>query len=152
VIRRARPAEAPALTRIAHAAKRHWRYPEDWIALWRDALTVTPWYVERRPVYCAEAGGALAGFYALVGAAPSPELDHCWVLPPYIGRGIGAQLLAHAAATARAAGATTLRIAADPFAEGFYRRMGARPVGTAPSTPRGRTLPLLALDVRRAAR
>jgi hypothetical protein len=29
VIRRALPAEAHALTRGAHAAKRHWRYPED---------------------------------------------------------------------------------------------------------------------------
>jgi hypothetical protein len=43
-----------------------------------------------------------------------------------------------------------LRIASDPFAEGFYRRMGARRVGVVPSTPRGRTLPLLLLDARRA--
>ncbi|HEV8583702.1 MAG TPA: GNAT family N-acetyltransferase [Methylomirabilota bacterium] len=147
MIRRALPAEAPALTRIAHAAKRHWRYPEDWIALWRDALTVTPWFVERAPVYCAEAGGALAGFYALIGRAPTTDLEHCWVRPAYIGRGIGARLVAHAAKTARAAGATTLRIASDPFAEGFYRRMGARPAGTVPSTPRGRTLPLLLLKL-----
>jgi GNAT superfamily N-acetyltransferase len=76
------------------------------------------------------------------------ELEHCWVLPAYIGRGIGARLVEHAAATCRAASATTLRIAADPFAEGFYRRMGARPAGTVPSTPRGRTLPLLRLAVR----
>jgi GNAT superfamily N-acetyltransferase len=78
------------------------------------------------------------------------ELEHCWVLPERIGHGIGTRLLAHAVATSRAAGAATLRIASDPFAEGFYRRMGGRPAGTVPSTPRGRTLPLLTLDVRRA--
>lgn len=46
VIRRARPADARALTRAAHAAKRHWKYPEDWSRLWRDGLTVTPEFVE----------------------------------------------------------------------------------------------------------
>ncbi|PYM29665.1 MAG: GNAT family N-acetyltransferase [Candidatus Rokuibacteriota bacterium] len=146
-MRRARPSDAAALTRIAHASKRHWRYPEEWIALWREALTVTPWVVERAPVYCAEEGGAVVGFYALSGRAPAMELEHCWVLPARIGRGIGARLLEHAAATGRAARASTLSIASDPFAVGFYRRMGARPAGTVPSTPRGRTLPLLLLRV-----
>jgi len=73
------------------------------------------------------------------------ELEHCWVLPARIGHGVGARLLAHALATSRAARARTLSIASDPFAEGFYRRMGARPAGTVPSTPRGRTLPRLLL-------
>jgi GNAT superfamily N-acetyltransferase len=77
------------------------------------------------------------------------ELEHCWVQPARIGHGVGARLLAHAVTTCRAAGASTLRIASDPFAEGFYRRMGARPAGTVPSTPRGRTLPLLTLPVHR---
>jgi GNAT superfamily N-acetyltransferase len=140
------------LTRIAHAAKRHWRYPEEWIALWRDALTVTPWIIERAPVSCAEEGGAVVGFYALSGAGPVMELEHCWVLPARIGHGIGAHLLEHATATCRAARATTLRIVSDPFAVGFYRTMGARPAGAVPSTPRGRTLPLLLLAVGRSWR
>lgn len=37
----------------------------------------------------------------------------------------------------------------DPHAEGFYLAMGARRVGDAPSTPRGRTLLLLVLEVHR---
>lgn len=39
---RALPAEASILTDIAFAAKRHWGYPEAWIAQWRSALTITP--------------------------------------------------------------------------------------------------------------
>jgi hypothetical protein len=45
VIRRALPAEGRALTRLAHAAKRHWKYPEDRTRLWRDSLTVTPVFI-----------------------------------------------------------------------------------------------------------
>jgi GNAT superfamily N-acetyltransferase len=147
VIRPARPEEAPGLTRVARAAKRHWRYPEDWMRLWRDALVVTPEFVRRHPVSCAARGASLVGFYALAGTGAMRELEHLWVLPAHIGRGLGTRLLRHAVAALRADGAHALRIAADPNAEGFYLRMGARRVGEWPSTPRGRTLPLLEMEV-----
>ena len=54
----------------------------------------------------------------------------------------------HAILTLRADGGTTLRIASDPFAEGFYEKMGARRVGDVPSTPEGRRLPLLVFELR----
>jgi hypothetical protein len=60
---------------------------------------------------------------------------------------MGALMFSHAVATLRAGGARRLRIASDPYAEGFYLKMGARRVGEWPSTPRGRTLPLLMLEV-----
>lgn len=41
-LRPATPADAAVLTEIAHAAKRHWGYPERWVQLWRAALTITP--------------------------------------------------------------------------------------------------------------
>ena len=145
VIRRALPRDAAALTRVAHAAKRSWRYPEPWIARWREALTVTPGFVERSPVYCAVEGDRIIGFYALIGRGPMRELEHMWVLPERIGSGVGRGLLSHARATAAADGARTLAIASDPYAVSFYRRMGARLIGDVPSTPRGRTLPLLRL-------
>lgn len=147
VIRRALPSDAPALTRVAHAAKRHWKYPDGWIRLWREALTVTPEFLTRHPVGCAVRGASLAGFYALSGAGPARELEHLWVLPAHIGRGVGARLLGHAVAMLRADGARELRIASDPHAVGFYLAMGARRVGEVASTPRGRMLPLLVLEV-----
>jgi len=145
VIRRALPRDAATLTRVAHAAKRHWRYPEAWIRLWRDALTVRPGFVERQPVYCAVEGVRIVGFYALAGRGSTRELEHMWVAPHRIGSGLGRRLLAHAGATARGDGARFLSIASDPNAVGFYLRMGARLIGDVPSTPRGRTLPLLRL-------
>ena len=147
-IRRARGDEAEALTRVAHAAKRYWGYPEAYIQLWKDDLTVTPDFVERQAVFCAVQDAKILGFYALSGEGTTWELEHLWVEPEHIGTGIGAQLLAHAARTMRAAGGTTLRIASDPHAEGFYRRMGARRVGEVASKPEGRKLLLLVLELR----
>ena len=150
VVRRAAASEAPVLTRVAHAAKRHWKYPEAWITLWRDALTLTPAFVERHPVRCAVRDGRVLGFYAISGAGAVRDLEHFWVLPAHMGRGVGARLFADAVGTLRADGARQLRIASDPFAVGFYRRMGAHLVGEVPSTPRGRTLPLLVFELEPA--
>lgn len=152
VIRRALASDAPALARVAHAAKRRWGYPEAWIARWHDALTPTPALVERWCARCAVRGPAVLGFYAVAGAGPVRELEHFWVLPAHTGRGIGARRFADAVRTLRADGVRRLRIASDPHAVGFYLRMGARRAGEWPSTPRGRTLPLLVIEVEPQSR
>jgi N-acetylglutamate synthase-like GNAT family acetyltransferase len=142
-IRRARPADAPALTRIAHAAKRHWGYPEKLIKLWKSDLTVTPDLIRMYPVYCATVGSRIIAFYALSGKGDVREIEHMWVTPRYIGRGVGQQLFAHLLKQLRAMKVARLRIVSDPNAAGFYHRMGARRVGRVASTPPGRFLPLL---------
>jgi GNAT superfamily N-acetyltransferase len=131
IIRRARAGEADALTAIAHAAKRHWGYPEEWISRWRDALTVTPACLDAWAVFvAAEADdGPPRGFYALSADGALAELEHLWVEPVAMGAGIGRALLEHAVRTARELGAARLRIDSDPHAEAFYLRMGARRIG-----------------------
>jgi len=151
-IRRARPAEADELTRIAHAAKRHWRYPEAFIRRWRADLTVTGALIASSPVYCAARGPIVLGFYALSGARRTRELEHLWVRPDHIGSGVGRRLFQHLRRTLRRARVTRVRIASDPHAEGFYCRMGARRVGSVASTPAGRRLPLLELRLAGARR
>lgn len=146
-IRRARPLDAERLTAIAHAAKRHWGYPASQIELWESDLTVTGAIIAEDLVFCAEAAGggspAIVGFHGLSRDRDVFELEHMWVDPPAMGHGHGAALFRHALEVARVHGARELRIASDPHAEGFYLHMGAVLVGTVPSTPEGRTLPLL---------
>lgn len=147
VIRRARAEDALRLSEIAHDAKRYWGYSEDLMRLWQDDLTITPDFIARYPVYLACSEGEVSGFYALTIEGEIIELAHLWVHPPHMGGDIGRKLFFHALDTARDSGLTTLRIASDPHAEGFYRRMGARLVGRVPSRPEGRELPLLAFDL-----
>ena len=150
-IRRAHRDDAETLTAIAHAAKRNWHYPEEWLRLWAEELTVTPDFIENNRVYCAQRSSEVVGFYALSGEGLTRELDHLWVAPEQLGAGVGAALFVHAARTARAEGASELRIASDPNAEGFYVKMGARRAGEVPSRPAGRTLPLLVLRLASAS-
>jgi GNAT superfamily N-acetyltransferase len=146
-LRAARLEECAALTALAHAAKRHWRYPEEWIALWARDLTVTPALLREAIVRVAVHAGVVGAFYALDGSTTTFELEHFWVRPADMGRGVGRALFDDALCTARAAGARAIRIASDPNAEGFYCRMGAHRVGEVESTPSGRRLPLLRVEI-----
>lgn len=153
-IRPARADEAPQLSALADRAKAGWGYPAAWLAEWRPLLTLTAADVARWRVFVGEAGGGrVAGFYALApgGAtgAAAWTLEHLWVEPVEQRRGWGRRLLAHALAEARGAGATCLRIEADPHALAFYTRAGAREVGERRTTVAGqaRRLPVLEIAV-----
>lgn len=98
--------------------------------------------IEDELVLVAEGESGIIGFYSV--ANRDAELVDLFVDPPSIGSGAGTRLWDHAVAEARRAGATMLRIEADPNAEPWYRRRGAPPVGRTPSgcIP-GRRLPVL---------
>src|SRR5437660_12917814 len=73
-IRRAKPNEAESLTAIAHAAKRHWGYPESWIERWTSDLAITPDFIANNEVFVAVNGGKIVGSCALVSSDSVAEL------------------------------------------------------------------------------
>ncbi len=150
IIRRAKPSEAGALTSIALSSKGSWGYPDEYLQLWKDELTITNAYIGTHVVWCAELGGTVVGFYSLTQIAEGLELDFFFLLPDHMGQGVGSALLRHATEHARAMGVESLRIVSDPNAEGFYTKHGARRIGMMPSKPDGRSIPLLRLQVSRA--
>jgi GNAT superfamily N-acetyltransferase len=146
-IRRAQPAEHDTLTAVAHAAKRYWGYPDEWLELWKSELTFTPELIEERDTCCAVVDHKVVGVYALGVRGEASELEHLWVLPGFMGKGVGRRLFEHASETARARGAKHMRIEADPNAIDFFRKLGAHQVGEVPGRPEGRLLPLLVLHL-----
>ncbi len=147
-IRPAATEEAAALTGIAHDAKRHWGYPEDWIQHWQEDLTISSDFINDNQVYVAELEGEIIGFYALVLGDQRAELEHMWVAPKHIGTGVGKELFIHAMQNAAGDNIAEVEISADPNAEGFYQRMGARRIGEVTSEINGQTrrLPRLTVD------
>ena len=128
-IRKARPTDAGTLTAIAHAAKRHWGYPEHWIEQWKADLTITPEFISANAVFVATVDGEVAGCCALVLTDSLAELEHMWIKPEYMGSGVGRALFTHAGKQAATLNVSELEISADPNAEGFYERMGAVRIG-----------------------
>ena len=152
-IRPARAEEASALTELALRSKAVWDYDAAFMAKCRAELTMQPSDVLERRTHVAEADGAVVGFVTVCGAPPEGELGELYVEPAAIGGGVGRALLDAALRIARGAGFTSLAIHADPHAEAFYLRRGAKRVGSVPSgSIAGRMLPLLRLDVPAAWR
>lgn len=145
--------DANELTALVMQAKAHWGYSNTQLQAWRSSLEVSAESLAARPASVAELDGRIVGFYSLIPSGSEWDLDDLWVLPAFMGRGIGRALLMHAGHTAAAGGATSLRIESDPYAEQFYLACGAKRVGAvaAPieSEP-DRIRPVLSLPVAEA--
>lgn len=148
-IDRAKPEQAEALSRIALASKRHWGYPDRWIELWKPQLTFNPVYFEENESWVAKTDNTPIAFYTLLERDGSAWLDNLWVLPEYIGQGVGKTLFLHALELSRQRGYKALRLEADPNAAGFYEKMGMKKIGERVSEVEGqqRILPIMELDL-----
>jgi ribosomal protein S18 acetylase RimI-like enzyme len=147
---RAQPHQAPLLTRIAVEAKAHWKYSAAWLEQWAPLLTIAPSRIVQDQIFCAEVDGKVVGFYALAKHRNKGHLQHLWVLPAFMGRGVGRALFEHAIEQGRDCGFEAILLESDPNAAGFYLRMGAHRLGTVTSELEGvdRELPVFAYELR----
>jgi GNAT superfamily N-acetyltransferase len=144
LVRPARPDEASALAALAVRSKAHWPYPREFVRRFAATLGLTPEVVAANDVQVGERDGELRGFYTLLHRGPLAVLDDLWLEPGEIGHGTGRLLFEHATARASGAGARVLEWEAEPYAAGFYERMGGETVRWADS-PLGRRLPVMQL-------
>src|SRR5215216_8210372 len=114
MIRRAAADEASVLTSMALDAKRYWGYPEHWIKHWESDLTISSDYVRDNHVYVAEENGEIQGFYALIVSGDKAELDHLWIRPAMIGKGIGKELFLDAMERAAKLNVNAVEVSSDP--------------------------------------
>ena len=128
-LRKATGDDVDALTDLAHRAKAHWGYPASWMREWDAQLTIIPGYIDLHDVWVAERGGAIVGMCALEDRGARWMLEHVWVEPSLHRHGIGRRLVLQALETARARRARVVELLADPYASGFYDRLGARLTG-----------------------
>ena len=151
-IRRAKPEEADVLTDIAHAAKRHWGYPENWIREWKSDLTITPEFIATNEMYVAMHGEVIAGCCAIAFSESLVELEHMWIRPEHMGTGVGRALFSYVKERAASLEVPALEISSDPNAEGFYKRMGATRIGEVRSQIEGqpRVLPRMIVSLTQA--
>lgn len=150
LIRPARAEEAGALAALAVRSKGYWPYSAPFLKRFERTLALTPEVVASNDVLVAERDGEVSGFYVLLHRNALAVLDDLWLEPAEIGRGCGRELFEHAAARAAARGARVLEWEAEPYAVGFYERMGGETVAWVDS-PLGRRLPVMRLGLPECA-
>lgn len=158
MIRSAKKNEAKILTRISFASKGYWRYPQEYFEIWNNELTICPGYIEKNDVFVYELDGLIVGYYSIVELTEDIDvsnikikegfwLEHMFIEPDHIGRGIGSKIFFHMRNHCKTKGIEKLRILADPNSKGFYTKMGCEYVKEFPSTIINRTTPYLVLKV-----
>ncbi|MET7795509.1 GNAT family N-acetyltransferase [Streptomyces decoyicus] len=137
LIRRAEGRDAGRLTRLVRSSRAY----EGRYASMVEGYRVGPDYIEAHRVFVAVEeipgeegpGERVLGFYSLM--VEPAELDLMFVSDQAQGYGIGRRLVEHMRGEARRAGIDRVRVVSHPPAEGFYRSVGARTVGTVPANP-----------------
>ena len=148
IIRSARVDELPGLSDLCLRSKAVWGYDEEFMRACRGELSFGPQDLESTHVAVAQEDRRILGVVQVRIGADNADLLKLFVAPEVLRKGTGRALFAWATDISRRMGAHQLVIEADPDAAPFYRRMGARDAGTAPSVSiPGRVLPRLTFDV-----
>ena len=95
MIRRAKPNEAGAISRLMPRSKAYWGYDADFMERCRDELTVSAEDISDHAAYVVEdCGGNVVGFARMVPLGPrEEEIDHLFVDPAAIRKGHGRMLV-----------------------------------------------------------
>lgn len=146
LVRSGRPEDAESASSLAARAKASVGYAPEWLALWRDALTIRPEYLAEHLSFVAMHGEDLVGICVLETRGQEASLGHLWVAPEVQRQGIGRTLVRQALAQAARAGLRRIEVEAEPSAMAFYLRLGARSCGHRPAPMPGapeRVMPVL---------
>lgn len=158
MIRQAKAREAEILTGISFSSKGYWGYPKEFYDIWSGELTISADYIRKNDVFVYEDDGDILGYYSIVELKTDIEiagvrifkgfwLEHMFVEPGSIGKGIGTRMFDHLRQWCRSRAIRKLSILADPNARGFYEKMACEYQGEYLSTIKDRTTPLLELKI-----
>jgi maltose O-acetyltransferase len=157
-IRKTEKSDSDFLSEIAFSAKKIWKYPNSYFEIWKQELTITEKYLERNIVFKAVYEDLIIGFYSIVQNKSdfySGEvfvkkgfwLDHLFVDPSYHRMGIGTLLIRHIKMIASKNEIRNLLIFADPYAKGFYDKIGAAFLYNSKSSIPERLIPAYSLKI-----
>lgn len=118
--------------------------------IWKPQLTFSPEHLEKYEGWVALVENVPVGFFILMEKNGNAWIEDLWVLPDYIGQGIGKALFRYARDMALQRGYRRLQLEADPHAVGFYEKMGMNKIGERRADLDGqpRALPLMELQLK----
>ena len=153
MIRKAEISHHKILTEIAFFAKQTWNYPEDYLEIWKDELTISEDYISSNTIFLFEEENKISGFISLVENSEEKMIgnilvekgfwmDHLFILPQFQNKGIGKQLVDYLIEFCIENKIPSLLIFVDPNAVAFYEKLGAKFVRNSDSSIPERQLPV----------
>ena len=140
--------DAFLLSTIAYEAKGFWDYPQAWLKLWKEDLTLSSDFLNQHHTFVISDKKDIFGFCLIISEKEFFTIEHCWISPKHIGKGLGKALLTQVLNLEKFQ-KQSFQVLSDPNAIGFYEKLGFQTEKMLPGKPEGRKLPLMKMINRR---
>ena len=133
------------LTEITKKSKAFWGYSAEQMTIWNDALTISEEYIETHFVYKLIQKNQVIGYYSYYFEnEKNIKLDNLFLLPEFIGKGIGNQLMTDFLHQIKEIPTIEkVLLDADPNAGKFYKKFGFTTIGQLETGTKNRFLPIM---------
>ncbi len=127
--KKAKVDQAAVLSSLTIRSKKSWRYDDLFMEKMKEYLEVPESMIERDIVYTMNRGDELIGFFSLTNDGKNDYLEDFFLDPKYIGKGYGRKMWQYMIEIASNNMVMNIIIESEPFAEGFFEKMGAVKIG-----------------------
>ncbi len=146
LIEKANKEDHEILTEITKKSKTYWGYSNEQIEIWAELLTISPTYIETKNVFNLVVDTKIVGYYAFFTIEEKTiKLDNLFVLPNYIGKGLGRALMDDFLIRLKKTNAKKIILHSEPNVEKFYAKFGFVKVGQLETSIKDRYLPIMEL-------
>ncbi|MCL2689626.1 MAG: GNAT family N-acetyltransferase [Chitinispirillia bacterium] len=149
------------LTEIAFSAKKYWNYPDEYYEIWKDELTITENYLKSyivKIIVDNADNNVIKGFYSFRYNESEKQtgeiliekgywLDHMFLEQKYIGSGLGKTMFIDLVNEIKIRNGIFFNIFVDPFAVGFYEKMGCKFIRESKSSIKDRNIPVYQYEI-----
>lgn len=140
--------DSEILTEITKKSKAYWGYSDEQMGNWSELLTITKNYIETNNVYKLLDNDLTIAYYSYIYLNKKEvKLDNLFVLPNYIGTGLGKLLMNHFLDRIKNTEIEKIILDSEPNAEKFYEYFGFKKVGQIETSIKNRYLPIMELRV-----
>lgn len=137
------------LTQLTKKSKAYWGFTKETLLKWDDLLTISKEYIEKNNVVKLLDNGEIIGYYSFFKTEENVlKLDNLFILPEYIGTGLGKILMNNFLDHAKNQGVEKISLDAEPKAEEFYAKFGFITVGKLETLIKDRYLPIMELKLK----
>jgi GNAT superfamily N-acetyltransferase len=149
-LEKANSTDNEVLTAITKKSKAYWGYSDEQITIWSKSLTITPAYIENQTVYKLVNETEIVGYYSFFYEDEhTVKLDNLFILPEYIGKGLGRMLMNDFLILVKRTKANKIILDSEPNAEMFYAKLGFVKVGEIETSIKNRYLPVMELNINK---
>ncbi|PBJ11067.1 GNAT family N-acetyltransferase [Flavobacterium sp. ACN6] len=148
IIEKAKITDNEILTVITKKSKAYWRYSAEQMLKWDKNLTISQDYIAEHNVFKLIDNDLIIGYYSYIFENENiVELDNLFILPEYIGRGLGKYLLLDFLNRMKEEKIEKVRLNSEPNAENFYFKMGFVKIGEFETSIKNRFMPIMEMKL-----